>query len=107
MGLPYNPGRLEKVRGFLRVDVFVNHGHQRTRDGGRFRVLNDVATVNDAGRALFDQSLGALQNLEVGNLSATAHEDRDLSGSLDNLVINAHIVGRVSLNDVGAELDSL
>ena len=33
----------------------VHHGHERFRDGGRFRVLDYIATVHDPGRTLLEQ----------------------------------------------------
>src|SRR5690606_28302170 len=74
---------------------------------GGLGVLDDVATVNDAARALREEVGGALQDDLVGDAAAAAHEDGDAAGGLYDLVVDGDVVGGVGLDDVGAELDGL
>ena len=64
------------VRGRRRDDR-----HQRARHAGRVVVLDHVAAVDDAGRALAHHRLGAAQHLLVGRAAAAAHEHRPLPGA--------------------------
>jgi uncharacterized protein (TIGR00645 family) len=81
--------------------------HQRTGHAGGVLVLDDVASVNDASGALLDECLGAGEDLCIGGLAAAADEDRDPSGGLDDLVINGHVVRRICLDDIRAQLTRL
>ena len=73
---------------------------------GRVVVLDDVAAVDDARRALLEHGVGALEDLLVGDAAAAAQQQRD-AGDLDDAVVLADVVGRVGLDHVGAELGRL
>jgi hypothetical protein len=51
------------------------------------RVLDDVAAIDNASRALLQQSLGAFEDFLVAHTTATAHEHRDAGGGFDDLVV--------------------
>ena len=69
-------------------------------------MLDDVAAVDDARGALLEHGVGALEDLLVGDAAAAAQQQRD-AGDLDDAVVLGDVVGRVGLDDVGAELDRL
>ena len=77
------------------------------RHRGRVVVLDDVAAVDDAGRALLHDRVGPAQDLLVGRSAAAAHEHGNAAGDLDHAAVVAEVVRRVGLDHVGAELDRL
>ena len=86
---------------------FVDDRHQRLGHRRRVVVLDDVAAVDDAGRALGHHRLRPAQDRLVGRSTTAAHEHRDVTGDLDHAAIVVEIVRRVGLDHVGSELDRL
>ena len=86
--------------------ALVHDRHQRARHRRRVGVLDDVAPVDDPGRALLEQRVRALEDLLVGDPPAAADQQRD-ARDRDDAVVVGEVVGRVGLDDVGAELDRL
>jgi len=76
------------LQGHERIDAVVYDGHKRPGDGARLGMLNNVATVNDAGRALSDQGIGTLEDFSLGRLAAAADEHGHAAGNFDDSVIN-------------------
>ena len=70
-------------------------------------MLDDVASIDDAARALLQDGLGAAQQFVVLDPSTASHEHRHVSRSLDDLVVVLEIRRRVGLDQVGAELTGL
>jgi hypothetical protein len=91
----------------VHTQILVNNAHQRPRDGGGFGVLNDVATVDDAGCALSEQIVGALQDFPISHLAAPTYEHRDAAGGFDHLVVAADVVRGIGLDHIGAQLNRL
>ena len=70
-------------------------------------MLNDVATVDDSVNALFEETCGTFENDSVGHFAAAADQHRHATGRLNDLMIEAHVVGRVGLDDVRPEFHGL
>ena len=70
-------------------------------------MLDDVAAVNDARRALLDQPLRAREDFRVRRLAAPAHQHGNAAGDFDHAMVNADIIRRIGLDDVRPELDRL
>src|ERR1035437_10800595 len=85
----------------------VDDAHEGLGDAGWVGVLDNVAAVNDAGGPLRQEVVRALGDFAVADFATAAHEHRNAAGGLDHLMIAAHIVGGVGLDDVGAEFDGL
>ena len=85
----------------------MDDGHEGAGDRGGFGVLDDVATIDDAGGALGDERGGAGEDFGFGGFAAAAHEDGNAAGGLDDFVVDRDVVGGVGLDDVGAEFDGL
>ena len=81
--------------------------HQRARHPRRVGVLDHVAAVDDPGRAAAISSRVRSQHLLVGHAAAAADEHRRAAGDLEHARVVGDVVGRVGLDDVGAELDRL
>src|SRR3989449_478391 len=99
--------RLNEFGRLFCCGAVVHDGHKGAGHAGGVAMLNDVAAINDAGGALLDQLFGAFQNFFVGRFAAAAHKHRDTTRDFDNFVINAHVVGRIRLDDVRAGFDRL
>ena len=97
----------QEVGGFSGGRAIVDDGHERLGHAGGVLMLDHIAAVDDAGHALFDELFRALEDFLVGSLSAATDEHRDASGDFHHFVIDAHVIGRVGLDDVRAELDGL
>ena len=80
----------------------MHDGHQRLGNTGGIGVLNDVAAIDDARGALLDELFGPAQDFLVRGPAAAPHQHGDFSGNLNHLVIGAHVLRRVGLDDVGA-----
>ena len=85
----------------------MHHRHQRAHDARRVAVLDDIAAINNAPRALFQEALGALEDLGVADFAAAADEQGDVAGGLDDFVVAGDVVGRVGFDDIGAEFHGL
>src|SRR5260370_8781560 len=70
----------------------VQHGHERAGDGDRVAVLNDVASVDDAGRTLRDDGFRASQEVGVTDSAPAAHQHRDARRSFDLLSVSETVV---------------
>jgi hypothetical protein len=86
---------------------FVDDGHERAGHAGRIVVLNDIAPVHDSGGALFDELFRAQQDLGVGRFAAAAHQNGNAARNFDDVVVKAHVVGGIGLDDIRTELDAL
>ena len=49
----------------------------------------------------------ALKDFAVADATTATHENGDAGGGFDDFVVDAHVVGRIGLDDVGTELDGL
>ena len=67
----------------------------------------DGQGVDNAGRPLLNETLRAFENFPVAHASTAAHEDGNARGRFNDLVIHAHVIRRVSLDDVRAEFHGL
>jgi hypothetical protein len=99
--------KLDEFGGGGGSGAVVDDGHEGAGHAGWVGVLNDVATVNDAGGALLDEFFGAFEDFLVGRFATAAHEDGDAAGDLDDFVVNGNVVGGIGLDDVGAEFNGL
>src|SRR5579859_5154642 len=81
--------------------------HQCAHHLRRAFVLDDVAPVDDARRALPHQFIRAMDNLVVRSLAAAAHKHRTTGGDLDHARILARIVAGISLDHVRAQFNCL
>ena len=87
--------------------ALVHDRHEGARHPGRIRVLDDVAPVDDSGRALLEDGLGAAQDLLVGSAPPAPHEHRHAACRFHDPTVFAELVCGVGLDDVGAQLDRL
>jgi len=74
----------------------------RARVFRRIVVLDDIAAINNARCALLDEFLGAVEDFGIGRFATAADQHGDASGDFDDLVIPAHVVGRIGLDDIRA-----
>jgi hypothetical protein len=70
-------------------------------------VLNDIASVDNPGRALANDFFRAREDLQVAGLSAAPHEHGNLSGRLDNLAIDLWVVRWIGFDDIGPQFHRL
>ena len=85
----------------------VQHRHQRAVIAAGFGVLDHVAAVDDAGRALLAARRRPREDLLVVDPAAAAHAAPERRRAVDDAVVLGEVVGGVGLDDVGAELDGL
>lgn len=85
----------------------MDDGHEGLRHPAGTGVLNDVAAIDDTGSALFHEILGALEDLSVRRFSPSPDQNGYSTGDFDYLMIDAHIVRGIGLDDVGSKFDGL
>lgn len=87
--------------------VFVDDSHEGAGHAGGIGVLDDVSSVDNAGSALFHESLGTFEDFLVGGLATATDEDGDASADLDDLVVVGYVIGGIGLDDVSTEFNGL
>src|SRR6478672_9375045 len=97
----------QETERLSRGDSVVDDCHQRPGHRCWVGVLDDVASVYDAGRTLRHHLLRPMQDRFVGRSPAAANEHWYVPGDLDHAGIVAEVVRRIGLDHVGAELDGL
>ena len=85
----------------------LHDGHQRARHPRRIGVLDDVAAVDDPGGALGHHASVRASTSSSGTPAAAAHEHRPRRPPPRPRGGSREVVGRVGLDDVGAELGRL
>ncbi len=85
----------------------MNDAHKSLCDCRGIGMLDNVATVDNAGGTLRQQIVRALQDFAVTDLAATADKDRYAPRSDDYLVIKLHVIRRIRLDDVSPEFSGL
>ena len=100
-------GELNHLQSGLDAGVIVDHRHESLRDAARIGVLDDIATVDDSGGSLLEETLGAFENFAVTDTATATNEDGNAAGGFDDFVVEAHVVGGIGLDDVCPEFDGL
>ncbi len=70
-------------------------------------MLNDVATVDDPGRALFEQSFRPCEDLGFRRLAAAANEYGYAARNFDDFMVDRDIGGWIGFHDVGSQFHGL
>ena len=70
-------------------------------------MLNNVAAINNPARTLLQKPESPLKNFFIRNPATAPHEDRNTARGLNNFVVLAHVIGRVTFDDVRAQFHRL
>jgi hypothetical protein len=70
-------------------------------------MLDEVASIHNAGRALLESSDGTSENDVVAEASSAADKNGIASGGLDDFVVVGDVVGGTRLENFGTEFDGL
>ena len=75
------------LRGFRSTRSVVDNCHERFGHARRILMLDDIAPVDDPGRALLNKCFGALEDFLIGRLTAAANQHRYACGNFNDFVI--------------------
>ena len=98
---------LQKFGRISRSGSIMHNCHKGFRHACGVFVLNNIATVDNPRSSLPHQSLRALEDFLIRRLASAPHEERNAAGDLNNLVVQAHVVSRVRLDDIRPQFDGL